>query len=349
MHSPLDSLPTPPESCPPPEAGPEGKSPRLRTWSSLGTVLFLVLLLAVAVNHIMQEVDFGDVWAYLDALPLYKVLEALGLTALGYVVLTLYDVSALRYLKIRVPYPTTALASFAGYAISNNVGFAVISGAGVRFRIYTEAGLTAADIAKVVVFSTTTFTLGIGFTGSIGVLLGPHPVAAVLALPDTLVQLVAGATLAGLSLVCLLTAITHRPVKLWRWSFQTPSGRIVLAQIIIASVEILISGSALWLLLPQNHGASFFEFIGIYCAALSLGILSHVPGGIGVFETIMLLGLSAQGSAGGVLGALLAFRVVYYVLPLFVAGGMLALYEIRMHKGRVGRLWDRLTGRGPGP
>lgn len=351
MDSPLDNAP--PAGSRPAQAAPQpGQTaavrtagPRLKAWPRLAMAAFLLLLFGIAIDHVFKEVAFDEVMAYLDNLPLWKVLEAVGLTALGYLVLTLYDVSAFRYLRISVPYRTVALGSFAGYAISNNVGFPVISGAGVRYRIYSEAGLSAATVAKVVVFSTTTFTLGITLTGAIGVLLGPGPVASLLAVPEWAVRAAAGTVLAGLVTVCVLSAVTHRPVKLWRWSFALPSGGIVLAQIVISSVEILLSGGALWLLLPETHGASFMEFLGIYCAALALALLSHIPGGLGVFESILLLGLSAQGSAGGVLAALLAFRFVYYVLPLGVAGVMLAIYEIRMHRGPVATALDRIAAK----
>jgi len=336
---------TPAVSAPPPSPG----RSRTRFWTSVVTGLVLVVLAVVAVRLVMTEVDFKEVWGYLDSLPLWKVTEAVALTVLGYLVLTLYDVSALHYLRVKVPYWTTALASFAGYAISNNVGWAMISGASVRFRIYSAAGLRNSTIAKVVVFSATTFTLGICFMGSLALLIGPHPVAVLLSLPEWIVQAVAGGVLAGLVGLCLFTAVTHRPVRLWKWTFQLPSGGIVLAQIVIASAEIVIAGACLWLLLPADHGASLFEFLGIFCAALALGMLSHVPGGLGVFETIMLLGLSSQGSAGGVLGALLAYRFVYYVLPLGVAGVMLFIWEVRAKHGPVAaiRAWLRRGRQSP--
>lgn len=323
------------------------KARRIKLWSTGITLAILLALGAVAVEHVATEVDFAEVWAYLRGLPLWKVLEALGFTVAGYLVLTLYDVSALHHLRIKVKYATVALASFAGYAISNNVGWAVISGASVRYRVYSVAGLSAGTIAKVVVFSTTTFTLGVAFMGSLGMLVGPHPVATLLRLPEWTVQALAGGVLAFLAVVCVVSGVTHKPVRIGRWSFDLPSSKMVLAQIVIASAEIMLAGAALWLLLPEGHGASFFEFLGIFCAAMVVAMVSHVPGGLGVFESIMLLGLSAQGSASGVLGALLAFRFVYYVLPLFAAGTLLIGWELRTQSGPVARLWAKLRGRGP--
>lgn len=306
------------------------------------TALFLIFLLVVAIRHVMAEISFAEVIAYLQGLPLSKVVKAVGLACLAYWALTLYDVSALIYLKKKVPYRTTAFAAACGYAISNNVGWAVISGAGVRLRAYSNAGLIPSDVAKVVVFSTTTFTLGLVFTGSVGMIAGPHPVSVLLKIPEIAVQLIGGAMLAGLALVVGITAVTRKPVKLWRWTVQLPSWGGVLSQITIASAELVMTAAILWMLLPVGVDVPFTSFVSLFCAALIVAIFSHVPGGIGVFETIIMLGMADHDQASGILGALLAYRFVYYVLPLIAAGLSIAIWEIRHHTGRFGRAADRL-------
>lgn len=322
---------------------------RRKKWLGIATALFMAILLVVALRHVLSEVKFEDVWAYLKALPYTSLLKAVAITALGYWVLTLYDVSALIYLKKKVPYRTTAFAASCGYAFSNNIGWAVISGAGVRLRSYGAAGLTPADVARVVVFSTTTFTLGVSFTGAVGVLVGPEPVAAMLNAPLWLVQGLAVLTLMILLGVCVITGVTRRPVRVWRWSIQLPSPLGVISQITIGSVEIMLAAGVLWSLMPVDHPISFTAFLGIYCAALVVAIFSHVPGGIGVFETIIILGLSDKVSTEVLLGAMLAYRFIYYILPLLFAGIAIAIWEIRHHTGRIGRAADRLRGHEPPP
>ena len=127
----------------------------------------------------------------------------------------------------------------------------------------------------------------------------------------------------------------------------------MLAQILIASADVALAGAVLYVLLPADIGISFPAFLSIYSAALVVGVVSHVPGGIGVFETLILLGLSDAGSragAGGVLGALLVFRAVYYLLPLTMAGVVLAGREVAEHRAvavrtlrRVGSWTPRLV------
>jgi uncharacterized membrane protein YbhN (UPF0104 family) len=316
-------------------------------WRHHHAIVGLVLLgvAALAIAQIAERFDFDEVIAHLRGLPWQTVVQAVLLSIVGYLVLTGYDLSALIYLKLRVPYRTVAFASFAGYAISNNVGWAVISGGSVRYRVYSAAGLSAGDIARVVVFSTTTFTLGVTATGGLSLLLGPQSAAMLLGVPPWIVQAVAGLTLAGLAGLTVLVAVTHRPIRIGTWTFSLPSSGIVLAQIVIAVLELMLSAGALYLLMP-SHGIGYAEFLGIYTAALILGIISHVPGGIGVFETVLLLGLSERGSASGVLAALLAYRALYYVLPLLIAGFMMALWEWRAQRRRRAA---RAKGPGPAP
>lgn len=323
-----------------------GMSRRQKALLGIGTILFLGVLLVVAVQHVMAEVNFGEVLAYLEALPLSKVIKAIGLTAVAFWLLTLYDLSAQIYLKKKVPYGTTAFAAACGYAISNNVGWAVISGAGVRLRAYGAAGLSAGDVAKVVVFSTTTFTLGLTFTGAIGMIVGPHPVSVLLKIPELAVQAAGAAMLLGLLAICVITAVTHKPVRIWRWSIQLPSWGGVVSQITIASAELVVTAAILWMLLPVDVQVPFVSFVALFCAALIVAIFSHVPGGLGVFESIILLGMADHDAASSILGALLAYRFIYYVLPLAVAGLSIAIWEIRHHTGRIGRAADRLRGRG---
>lgn len=323
-----------------------GMSRRQKALLGIGTILFLGVLLVVAVQHVMAEVNFGEVLAYLEALPLSKVIKAIGLTAVAFWLLTLYDLSAQIYLKKKVPYGTTAFAAACGYAISNNVGWAVISGAGVRLRAYGAAGLSAGDVAKVVVFSTTTFTLGLTFTGAVGMIVGPHPVSVLLKIPELAVQAAGAAMLLGLLAICVITAVTHKPVRIWRWSIQLPSWGGVVSQITIASAELVVTAAILWMLLPIDVQVPFVSFVALFCAALIVAIFSHVPGGLGVFESIILLGMADHDAASSILGALLAYRFIYYVLPLAVAGLSIAIWEIRHHTGRIGRAADRLRGRG---
>jgi glycosyltransferase 2 family protein len=350
---------------PPPDPQDAARQKRQRFWLGLISGMVLVALGGLAIHHISQRVVLADVWNYLRDLPAARVLEGIGFTAAAYLLLSLYDVSALRFLKMKVKYRLVALASFAGYAMSNNIGWAVLSGVSVRYRVYSTVGLSMLDVAKVVVFSTTTFTLGVLFMGGLGLLFGPHPASQLLGIPEWVLQTLAILTLISLFALCVVAEIKRQPLRFFRWSLSLPSSGMVVAQIFIASMEILLTGAVLWQLLPPMHNVSYVEFMSIYCAALAVAIISHVPGGIGVFEAIVLLGLSAQGATlirpavegatteSVILGALLAYRFIYYVVPLAVAGVLLGSFELAKYraaaKSALLQRGQQGTGNGPPP
>jgi glycosyltransferase 2 family protein len=311
------------------------------TWLGAVSAVFLVALMAVAIEHVISRVNFGEVIAFMHNLPPLKIGQAVLLTALGYWMLTFYDFSALYYLKRKVSYRTIAFAAATGYAISNNVGWAVISGAGVRLRAYAKAGLSPGEVAKVVVFSTTTFTLGLSFTGALAVLTGPEAGSALLKVPEIVIQAFGALTLVALAALCVMASIMRKPVRLWRWELTMPSFGIVSSQIVIASVELVVAAGVLWALMPPMHGLSFIGFLSVYCGALVIAIFSHVPGGLGVFEGIVMLALAEHDIDEALLGALLAYRFIYYVVPLALAGMSIIVWELYHHGGAAVRRFFR--------
>ena len=122
-----------------------------------------VLLLGAAIWMVQREVRhlrLEDVAAAIADIPMQALAIALGLTLLSYAILTLYDRLATIYAGHKISYGRVAFASFCAYALSHNLGFAAVSGAAVRFRLYSHWGLTPLQIGKVVVFCNLTFALG---------------------------------------------------------------------------------------------------------------------------------------------------------------------------------------------
>ena len=316
-----------------------------------GTVMFALALFAL--YHLAYDFNYDDVAAHVSELSWPVLAASVLLTVLSYVALTGYDYLAIRYLGAELPWRTTALAAFTGYAVSNSVGFAVLSGGSIRYRIYSAAGMSAGKVAQVVAFCGLTFGFGLCAVGAVGLLAAPGTAAAMLRVPAGVIQATAIALILPLPLGLLAAAVLPQPLRIGRYSLALPSVGMMLAQILIASADVALAGAVLYVLLPADIGISFPAFLSIYSAALVVGVISHVPGGIGVFETLILLGLSDAGSrtgAGGALGALLVFRAVYYLLPLTMAGVILAGREVAEHRAvamrtlrRVGTWTPRLV------
>jgi phosphatidylglycerol lysyltransferase len=291
--------------------------------------VFLIALLALA--HLLRDFHYHQVISGLKSLSGRQLLAALGCTAASYWVLTFYDLSALRYVGIALPYRLIAFASFTGYAVSNNLGFALVSGGSIRFRLYSAAGVAAGDIAKIVLFAGLTFTVGLCAVGSLAFLIAPGELAPIAHISPGFAAAIGGVALALILAALATAAINRRPIRIWRFLLRIPSAKMVAAQIAISGIDIALAAAVLYSVLPATPGIGFGGFLGVFAIALLLGVVSNVPGGIGVFESVMLLGLrQADGSA--VLGGIIAYRAIYFLLPLILAGILLAVNETLWRK-----------------
>jgi phosphatidylglycerol lysyltransferase len=296
----------------------------------LGPVLVMGLL-AVAfwvLQHQLREFHYDEMTRSLAAIPSRRLCLALTLTILSYLVLTGYDVLALHYLRHPLQYGRIALASFVGYVFSYNVGLSILGGSAVRYRFYSAWGLSAGEITKVVAFCALAFWLGVLTVAGVALLLEPPRLLAALPLPFTLVRFV-GIILLGLVAGYLVwSAAKKAPLKLLGWEFPLPSTPLSLGQIGLSSLDWCLIGSVCYVLLPSSSTLSYPAFLGVFVLAQVTGLISHVPGGIGIFETVMLLLLSPSLPVSSLVGSLLAYRGIYYLLPLMVASVLLAAHEV---------------------
>jgi phosphatidylglycerol lysyltransferase len=298
--------------------------------------IFLLALLAM--QHLLRDFHYHQIIMQLRSLSRAQIAIALLCTIGSYWTLTFYDLSALRYVGIKLPYRLVAFAAFTGYAVSNNLGFALISGGGVRFRLYSAAGMSAGDIAKVIVFSGVTFTAGLCAIGSFAFLIAPGELGPVAHIAPTVASMIGGVALAMILALMLTSAINRRPLRIWRIRIAIPSVKMLVAQIVISGVDIGLAAAVLYVMLPHISGFGYWGFLGLFSVALLLGVISNVPGGLGVFESVMLLGLRHTDRAA-VLGAIVAYRAIYFLLPLIVAGVLLAANELLWRKpGRMAQL-----------
>jgi phosphatidylglycerol lysyltransferase len=299
----------------------------------VGLVIFSIALWVL--YQALHNYHYHDIPRHLRELPLSYLLIALGLTMLNYLIMSGYDLLALRYINYRLRYPKIAIASFIGYAFSNNVGLSMLAGGSVRFRLYSAWGLSVEEITKVVIFCSLTLWLGFLTLGGIVFLFEPMVIPNVLQLPLFSVRPI------GMIFIFLLggylswNLFRKRPLKLRNWEFPLPSFRIFFAQIAVASLDWALAGTILYILLPSSAELSYFGFLSIYLLAQAAGLVSQVPGGLGVFETVILLLLTPYFPASAVFGSLLAYRGIYYLLPFAIATIMLGAHEVLDKRERV--------------
>jgi phosphatidylglycerol lysyltransferase len=310
--------------------------------ATLSVVLFVAAL--VALRRELASVHLREVAAEIQSQPWIRLLGALALTATSYGALTLYDVLGLAYLERRLPYRRVALASFVGYAFSNTVGHSLLVGAPARYRLYGAWGLSALDVAKLVAFATT--TLWIGFLAVAGVVFVVEPLAvpAALHLPFASVRPLGLAFLALAAAFLSLALFTRRPIAVAGWEIEIPRPEIALAQVGVAATDWALAGTVLYLLLPDSLALGWPGFFALFLLSQLAGVASQIPGGLGVFETVFLL-LTAPVDPAPVVGALVLYRIVYYLLPLVSALALLLAREIAERREgifRAGRTLGRL-------
>ncbi len=307
-----------------------------------GFVLFAVVLWVLH-NELRHESYHGILQAF-RAVPASRLLLAAALSLLSYLLLTGYDTLGLRYARHALPYRRTAFASFIGYAFSNTVGHALVSGTSVRLRLYSGWGLSTLAITRIIVFGSVTFWLGFLSIAGVVFVADPLPLPPSLHLPFASARPIGVVCLAMCAAFALAVAVRRAPVRVRGLEFPIPEPRLLGLQLVISCVDWAVVGGVLYCLLPSGSGLSFAGFLGLYLLAQAAATLSQVPGGVGVFETVMLLLLAPWVPTVPALGSLLAFRVVYYLLPLAAAAALLGAHELLERREGVRRVL-RVFGR----
>ncbi len=284
-------------------------------------VLAIGTLLVFALRGFWHELRYDDIVAAIESTPGVRIALAVLATAVSFTALVGYDASALRYIGIRLPRRTIAKTAFVAYALSNTVGLGVFTGGAVRVRLYGAAGVEPGDVSRAVVFNALVFGLGACAVGGAGLWWDAAALAPLVRLPPWGVSMLGAAALVG---VIAVLGVCHVRRRLGPLRLPTPG--LAWTQLALSVVDLVAAGAVLWLLLPDG-AVGFAPFLGFYAAAVVLGVVSHVPGGLGVFEAVMLVALGGRVPPGELAGALVLYRLVYYVLPLVIALGVLIAHE----------------------
>jgi len=300
--------------------------------------LFALVVFALAIWALrgeLRHIHYHDVRKALLDIPRSDFLIAIGLTALNYVVLLAYDWVSVRYLRLPLGMGKTALASFIGHVSSFNFG-AVLGGTPVRYRLYTAFGLSGGDILKLIALSTATFWIGFLALAGVMFLWDPLTLPAGLHMPFRTTTPI-GLLLIAITVVYLALSYARVTLRWHDWNFTLPPLWLSLVQLVIAATDLLIASAVLHVLLPKSIHITFGYFLAVYLLAVVTVLFTHVPAGAGVLEFVMLL-LLAPSHRAAMLGSLLAFRVVYYLLPLALAMVLLVGHELAIRRHAVGRL-----------
>ncbi|MEM1003878.1 MAG: oxacillin resistance protein FmtC, partial [Pseudomonadota bacterium] len=307
-----------------------------KPWVRLLVPLLITLIALLVLRELSLHVKWSDVQADISATSWKVMFFAACWTVVSFISLSFYDIFAVRSLGERkVPLLVAGMAGASGYAVSNCLGFSYITGTAIRYRIYSSLGLDLGRVAGVIAVAWVAFWMGLVLI--LGLMLTVHPdgVSKVLPISETTETIIGLCMLAGLVGVFVWLSSSGRRVSFAGVGLNLPGGKLASLLTLAAIGDLFGSSMALYVLMPDDLGVGYPYFFAVYVAAIAVGFLSHAPGGIGVFEAVLIAGLGASGRSD-VIAALLLYRVVYTFLPFAIASLSIAVASALTQRHRIG-------------
>ena len=297
-------------------------SPRLKLVLRL---LFIVAIggAAILIYRGLTRYSGAEIAAAIGAIPAARVVGAFAFAAASYLCLTGFDWLAVRYAGKALAWRRTALASFVSLSIGHNIGVAALSSGAIRYRFYTRWGLDGGDVAKVIIFCGITVGIGLTTMGGVGLIFYPDRAEGLLGLRGSALQVLALLCLAAPATYLALSAFLRKQLRFRHWSLELPGLSLAFGQVVIGTLNFGCVAACLYHLLAAFSAVPYLEVVAIYIIGNVAGLVSHVPGGLGVLEaTVHYLLPGAKA-----VGALIAFRVIYYFVPLAIGLPLLLASE----------------------
>lgn len=295
-----------------------------RRWSARVTPLLALVALAI-VAHVLRQFTWAQIAASLARLGPAQIVGASLSTVASYATLTGFDWLGVAYAGGKVPYRRVALASFLSLSIGHTVGFAPLSSGAIRYRFYAEVGLDAPRVGLVILLSAVTVALGEAALAGLALLTRPDLTAKLLRLDPTTAIAVGAACLALPTAYWILSATVRRPFKIRGRSFRLPSPRIAAMQIALGLLNYVFVAGALYFVLRAVAPIDYQSVATAYVLGNLAALVTHVPGGLGVLEAVIVTLLPGV----PLIGPLIVFRIVYFLIPLAIGCATLAVIELR--------------------
>jgi glycosyltransferase 2 family protein len=284
-----------------------------KIWKPLIAVLG-VGLAAFLLYRTLSRYSLDQLFDAVAAIPIARLAAAGGFAAASYVCLSGFDYLALRYVGQPQPYYRAAWASFTSLSIGHNIGLAFLSSGAVRYRFYTRWGLSAEQVAKVIMFCGITVGLGLMILGGAALLLRTSLAVQITGLSKPIVLALGLSCLAVPSLYLVLSILMKRPLRIRRWMLEIPPPRLAIGQTVIGSINFACVAACLHQVLAAVIDVAYIGVASVYVIANATSLISHVPGGLGVIESVVMYLLPGQ----DLIGPLLVFRFVYFLIPLCI-------------------------------
>jgi uncharacterized membrane protein YbhN (UPF0104 family) len=295
--------------------------------------------------HELRWLSAQDIVDSLYAITPRQYLFAFLSTIVAYWALAWYDRIALLHLGVKhISWMFVALCSFTTYALAHNIGASVFSGAMVRYRAYSSKGLSGAQVAVLVGLCSFTFVLGTIILGGFVLTVNPGVLMRLdELLPDILISPITARLLGVLmlgfvALYVLGSVLRLRPLTIRAFRLDYPRPEITARQLIAAPLELLGAAGIIYFALPEVGNPGFFVVLAVFLASFSAALISHAPGGLGVFELVFITAMPDV-PPDEVLAALLVFRLYYLLIPLALSLIVVSVFERQRLSAKLTRRW----------
>lgn len=307
---------------------------RFAPWISL-----LILIAALFfIWHEIEHIQYGQVRSALHRIPVFSVSIAVVLTALNYLVLVGYDYLAVRSIGRPVPFRFVAIASFVGFSTSYNFS-SLLGGPAIRYRFYSKWGFTPQELVRIIVMIGVTYWVGVAFLGSVLFIVEnirfPDRLQVFKSYPALLSTQGIGWILAAVVAAYLVWVVRQKGG--WRigdTEIKPPSIGLTAQQLVVAALDLAIAAGAMYALVGEDMQLRYDQFLTVYLLATLAVVISNVPGGVGVFESVFLAFAPSEATSS-LVASLILFRIIYYLLPLTVAMLLLGGTEIAPLRGKI--------------
>ena len=289
--------------------------------------LFFFGVAAYVLYNQLSKYSLTDIKNALFSIPTKNLWLACGSSFLGYVALSSYDYLALRYIGRKLAAWKWIFAGIIGFSVSNNAGHAIVSGGTIRYRLYTRWRFRGTEIVRMVTFSGFTYLVACFFLIIIGYFITPNHAFGAGSVSKLTTEVTTLLSAIGLLGYFALSIWYKKPLKIKDVELDMPSFKMAVAQMTIGAVDIVMASLVLYFSLIPFVDIPFETFMGVFIIAQVLGVFSQVPGGLGVFEGLFMYIIPGEHNQAMLFVALLAYRIIYYLLPLVVSAVVLFSYE----------------------
>jgi uncharacterized membrane protein YbhN (UPF0104 family) len=327
---------------------PDPRRSRLKTYLGIAASVAIASLALYVLYRTFQRISLADVLANIRSMPRERLLLASACAVIAFATLAAYEVAVVRYVKHCIGRAKPVITALIAFPLGHGLGQTVLSGSAIRYRMYAPAGFSATEVGATVLLCGLPYVLAFGLLMDLALVSASEQLAPLFRIPAQWLFVLGCIGLVKDAAYLFFVYKRDAPIRLGGWSVRLPTLRMTLLQVVVGLIDICLVASVLYLLLPPSAGIAFLPFLAVYLASILAGVLSHVPAGLGVLESMLLL-LLPHVPPEQLLAAVLIYRVIYEVVPFVIALALWGVYELTASDGARLRLLRPVPPEPPPP